>query len=236
MGFDRTKSIISVPRIDNDRIIGTLEGTVSVGAVISPTLSVAASATHNTGFGDSCLPMGIYSFDAGATWNDMGAQVPDLSGASPVFQTLDCVVSCSSVGIVTITCTNFLNPLTGSTPARTVLYKVVLLAKSDQGFITPLPVNLKLVHSSRFNYQKIHLDTTGSFTATAGNQGSLAVTHGLGYIPNVRVWRNSSGTIRPVVFQPEIKLTTTTLTFFYDAFFDFVDTTFNLIYRVYLDG
>lgn len=234
--FDKVR--MAVPEYKNDKIIGVLTGSISVAGASSPTLSVTATDTRDTGFGDWCLFSGIFSIDGGATWNDMGAQTPDLSVPGvPVFDTFDCTAACSSTGVFTITCINYVNLNTGTTSAKTALYKVVLLAKKGQGSITPLPVTaLPLYHYSGFNYQKIHIDDAGSFTATAGNTGQLVVPHNLGYVPNVRAWINIGGTIHPIVFQPEVRVDATNLTFFYDAFFDFIDRSFSVIYRIYHDA
>jgi hypothetical protein len=229
---------LAVPQYKNDKIIGVLTGSISVAGAVSPAVSVVATASPDTGFGDWCLFAGVFSIDGGATWNDTGSQTPELSvPGAPVFDTFDCTVTCSPTGVFTVTCTNYVNPNTGSTSAKTALYKILLLAKKDQGTINPLPTNaLPLYHSSKFNYQKIYLDDSGRFTTVAGNTGQLIVPHNLGYIPNVRAWENAAGTIRQVLFQPEIKLTNTDVTFFYDGFFEFTNRTFNIIYRIYLDG
>lgn len=238
MAFDYTRAIVSLPKNNTDKVIGVLTGSISVSGASSPATSATGSATRDTGFGDWCLFSGIFSTDGGSTWNDMGSQTPDLSiPGAPVFDTFDCVATCSSTGVFTITCTSFVNLNTGTVGAKTYQYKVILLAKDGQGTLTPLPTDsLPLYHSSRYNYQKISTEGTTSFTVTAGNNGQTSVTHNLGYIPNVRVWQNDAGTIKQIFSQPEVKITSTSVTFYYDGFFDSTNKTFNLIYRIYLDG
>lgn len=242
MSFDRKKSVIAVPRYDTDKIIGAFEGDLNIPA--SGTFTIAQNTiSHDTGFQESCLPIGIYSTNFGATWNDMGAIVP--SGLS--FQTEECTASVSSTGIVTILGTNWYDTGTGAgRPAKTVSYKVWLLAKKNQGRIAPLPISAQpLYHSSRFNYQKIFVESVLSLTVVWGGIGSVSYTHNLGYIPNIRTWVNDSGTIRMNVTHsllggitfvaPEIRLDESKITFYLDNFFG-EDYSEEFIFRIYLDG
>lgn len=235
---DLTKLKFSPPRLDHDKILGTLSGTINVPGVTSPTSSVTVNDVKNTGFNDTVLVEGIYSVDGGATWNDMGAMVPNLSNPStPVFQTLDCIPSSSPNGNITITATNYLNFVTGSTPAKTVLYKVVLIAKSDQGSVEPLPIaSSPLRYSSRFNFQKIFREGSTTLSVPAGSTNSVSVNHGLGYVPNLRMWLVNGSNITIVPYSVEVRLDNNNVTFFNDNTPFFTPATYNLIYRIYYDG
>jgi hypothetical protein len=247
MAFDRTKSVISVPRYQTDKIIGAFSDSFTIPASSAFTPS-QATKTHNTGFGESCLPIGIYSTDSGTTWNDMGVIVP--SGA--LFQTEECTASVSPTGVVTVLGTNWYDTTSFSgdgRPAKTVMYKIWLLAKKDQGVITPLPITtMPLYHSSRFNYQKIMPGGDGSKTlsVSAGNVGQESISHNLGYVPNVRTWVDDSGTIRMNVshamsglttfIAPEIRLDNNDMIIYRDNGFSFSSYSVNILYRIYLDG
>lgn len=59
----------------------------------------------------------------------------------------------------------------------------------------------ELAFDSRVNYQKIYIDGSVPLTvATPSSSTSTKITHGLGYIPNVRVWfTNGDGNISTAV-------------------------------------
>lgn len=238
MAFDRTKSVVSVPRYDTDKVIGSYSGTIEVAAA-PPGGSSSATAVHTTGFNESCLFAGIFSTDAGATWNDFGANTPDLTGGFLVLQTVDCTATCSVEGIITITVRNWYNNYAGYSNPKTVLYKLVLLAKPGQGSINPLPVNnIPLIHSSRFNYQKIHMEGTTTVTVPAGgNVAQANINHNLGYIPNTRAWiLQSTNTIGQLIFEPQIKIDETNMAIYADDTFGGSGISYTVIYRIYLDG
>ncbi len=246
MPFNYAKSFISVPRNNTDKIIGYFPGTLNVGASGSFTIAQATTTVDST-LGQSALPIGIYSVNGGSTWNDMGVSVPN----GTALQTEECTASVSPTGIITVLGTNWYN--TGTTGfgsgrgAITILFKILLLAKKDQGLITPpIITGDKQYHSSRYNYQKIFLDDVTSVTAAGSSTGQTPITHGLGYNPLVRTWINSSGTIRmnasyvlsggTSFAATQVKTTTSDVIFYADNRNNPSGYSVNLIYRVYLDG
>jgi len=173
---------MAVPQYPVDNIIGITTGSFNIAAptFIAPT---TATDTFDTGFGDTCLFQGIFSVDNGASQNDFGVNVPNLSTPGmPVLQTVTCYGGVLN-GVFTAYGLNFYDNVHSVGTAYTILYKVVFFAKSDQNALTTIPNNQVLNYSSEFNYQKVYLQD--SF-ANVGMTTSVAIS--LGYIPKVREW------------------------------------------------
>jgi hypothetical protein len=243
MVFDRTKIHMAVPAYDIDKIIGVTSGTINVAAPVAgaPDFGVkSATATFDTEFGDTCYPQGIFSYDGGVTWNDFGAMIPDLTTpANPVFQTVDCDASMIG-GVLTVKVTNYRDAVHATSTPRTVLYKVLFVAKKTQGSIEPLQTEEILYYSSQRNYRKIFLDSTVPFNLAGTSTGKSAnVIHSLGYVPKVRAfYQESSGLLRmlPIKFYSiEPRVTTTDVTFYQDPYWDVFAINGDLHYRIYLD-
>lgn len=182
---------MAVPAYKVDQIIGIHTGSFIVSAP-APFGSTTAADTFDTGFGDSCLLQGIFSTDAGNSWNDFGTYRPNLTTpAQPVLQTVTNYGMVGPTGIFTASAKNWYDNVHASGTAKTVQYKVLFIAKDTQGSITPLSTNEILIYSSAYNYQK-YLPTLGS--SFASTTGTTTVNHPLGYVPKVRAWFSPTST------------------------------------------
>lgn len=239
MAVVASKTQISVPLNDTDKIIGILSGTINITAPTGGLGDAFRTVTdaRSTGFGEACYFRGIFSTNGGTTWNDFGSATPDFSSGFPIFQTVECIATCSSTGVVSIKGTNW---IIGS--AATILYKVALIASNTQGNITPLPINSNTFFSSTINYQKIAMQGELPWTTTPGVTQSKTITHSLGVIPKIRAfYRKSDGTIEAITndeIQIDNQITTTTLTFFLDDYRSgFLSAISGQIeWRIYLDA
>lgn len=156
-----------------DKIIGVTSGSIPVGAGDMFGTAGVATATFDTGFGDTCFFEGLVSVD-GTTWNPLGTFLP---ASGPTFQTT--TASAYMVGgVLTVKAINYI------TSAKTVSYKIIFFAKDNQGAITPLSITDKLFFDSSKNYQKIF--KSGSFAVSTTTP--TTVTHSLGYVPKVRIF------------------------------------------------
>ncbi len=163
-----------------DQIIGSLTGSFPIAAG-SP--STNAFVVLDTGFGDTCLTMGFYSLDGGTTWIPINHSY--LNGTDPVTGQLSLTtfVDSATDGLISISATNT------TKSAYTIQYKVLLLAKPNQGRITPLPVGEKSAYqfTGNNNYMKVFKQDV----ITLAPSTSVTITHGLGYIPNFILWSSS---------------------------------------------
>lgn len=177
------------PLTKTDQIIGVFTGTLSVDTPTFVSTPKTATASHAHGFGDSCYFHGIFSTDGGTTWNDFGAQIPDVSGGGkPVSQTADCEAYVDTTNLV-VTGYSYYNSATGIGLPRTIQYKVYLLAKNSMALpIRPIATAERISWSSRYNYQKIAAQGTINLTVASGSTGSVVVTHNLGYVPKIRAF------------------------------------------------
>jgi hypothetical protein len=71
---------------------------------------------------------------------------------------------------------------------RSIEYRVALIAKPDQGDVTPQPVGAEVIFDTRLNYQKIKLDTSRAISVANTNEITEEFEHGLGYIPKTRTF------------------------------------------------
>lgn len=214
---------ILVPDYPLDQIIGYFTGTATVPA---PSLSpgfTTVTQTFQTNFGDSCYFQGIFSTDNGVTWNDFGSQTPNLAPPFPQFQTLD-VNAVSGISTLTVTLTNTYDLSHTIGIPYTATFKVYALAKNTMAqSVSPLPTNQILSFSSPFNFQQIDQQGTVSLNVAGGITGSTIVVHNLGYVPIVRAFQFAVATptvCQPIstgfIADPQVELTTSTLTFFSD--------------------
>ena len=162
-------------------IIGITSGSFTVAA---PTLgnNKTATVTFDTGFGTTCYFQGIFSTDSGATWNDFGSYVPNLTTpGQPVLQTTTCRGYVTSGGIMTMVGLNWFDIVHSSGSQKTILYKVALFAKPDQGNITPIDTSENTYYDSRENSRKVYISGTFDASTTA----NTTIPHSLGYAPKV---------------------------------------------------
>lgn len=177
--------LMAVPAYKIDQIIGIRTGSFIVSAP-SAGGSTTASDTFTTGFGDSCFFQGIFSTDAGVSWNDFGTYRPNLTTpGQPVLQTVTCYGMVSPTGVFTATAKNWYDNVHASGSAYTVQYEVLFIAKDTQGIITPIVTNEILYYNSKYNYQKYLPANSSSFASTTG---TTTIAHNLGYVPKVRAW------------------------------------------------
>lgn len=151
-----------------DKVLGTFEGSFTASAGGSPTRTTESISTS---IPESTLFQGIFSIDGGTTWRDFGKWLQ--AGLN-----ID-VFGRSTANTLAVIADNFSSSVT-------VMYKVALIAKPNQGDITPQPAGADIIFDSRLNYQKVLLDEARAISITNGNQGTESFTHSLGYIPKVR--------------------------------------------------
>lgn len=183
--IDTTKTVYS-SNIPIDRIIGTYSDSFSSAAPAQGTTS-SDSQDKTTNITETTLYTGIYSVDGGTTWYAFDDEIKHLDNNGSIF-----VRGESRSGTFKIISSNSRNPATGTGPAYTVQYHVALIAKPDQGDITPQPIGSDTYFDSRLNYQKISLDdaqnVSSGFTVTQSHNA-------LG-IPRARVWFETSGVLK----------------------------------------
>jgi len=224
---------------DTDKLIGMFTGSISVAAPTSIQFILSGTATHDTGFNETCYYQGIFSIDSGTTWNDFGSMTPDLGTPGiPVLQTQDC--NCSMIGgVLTVQADNYYNLATSSSSAKTFLYKVALFTKNTQGNIQSLPIDDTTSFDSRYNFQKIYAQDIIPFNMTSGVTKSFSISHNLGYVPKVRAFFQQTGS--PLKLVPlsfyfiEPRLTTSSVTFYIDGWYA-TTASGNIEYRIYLDA
>jgi hypothetical protein len=183
-----TSKIVFDSRIPTDKLLGSYDSFL-VSSNSTPNSTVTTTSVHVTNIPETTFVVGIFSIDNGATWQGMEAEVDhsDNQGAITVYAQ-------SIAGQVEIVAKNRRD---FGAPAGafvfTVLYKVMLLAKSDTSNVTPQPIGSNVYFDSRKNYQKIALD---DYQTVTGSNTTTVFTHGLGYEPRVRVFYETGGVLR----------------------------------------
>lgn len=180
---------MSIPAFNIDQIIDIKTGFFGVGAGITDGFGNVSSTN---GFderpswqGALYLFKGIWSHDGGASWREFGNSVVLGTAANDV-RTLNVDANMSSTngidaggnGIFDVVATN-----TGAS-GYVILYKMLFMARPDQGNIPITPLIKALRYSSKLRYMKILLDDV--FTAPLA--GTTPIAHNLGYLPNVSAW------------------------------------------------
>lgn len=228
---------------DMDKIIGTGSGSFTATAptaISTPTTSTMAYATT---IGANYYFQGIYSIDSGASWNDFGSQVPNLTTpGSPVFQTIDVVGIVGSAGTFTVAAFNYWDLVHGTGSAKTVMWKAIFFSKNEQGAINPqLIADPTLFTSVARNYQKVAIKDKVAFNVTSGVGKTAVVNHDLGYIPMVRAFYVAA---TPSVrvdglwagYRIATQITATTVSFVLDANYSVNTATGFIEYKVYYDS
>lgn len=181
-------SVVYASSIATDELLGSYTNSF-ISSNSTPGTTTTTTDTKTTKIAETTFVVGIFSVDGGTTWQGMETDVnhSDNNGDIQVYAQ-------SQSGILTIAAVNTRNASApGGTWTFTVQYKVMLLAKPDQGTVTPQPIGGNVYFDSRKNYQKIALDTSQTFTGT--NQ-TLTFTHSLGYVPRIRVFYETGGILR----------------------------------------
>lgn len=174
------RSLVFSSDIPIDKVLATFSGSFSAPAGTSANAWTDTNRTFNTGIPETTLFAGIYSVDGGATWNDMGTSV--YSGITELFS----CIGRSNSNQFTVMVRNFYNYNNNTGTARTVLYKVVLLEKPDQGEVSAGTTHSSIYFDSRENYQKIAVDDARNISVSNNTISTVNITHSLGYIPRVR--------------------------------------------------
>lgn len=151
-----------------------------------------ASATFNTDINDHTFFYGLFSLDGGATWNEFNSSVVEFASGFPVFQTCD-VWGESRPGTFTIMARNWYNFVSSSSTARTVLWKVAIIAQGNQG-LAPKGNSAEILQfTSSYNYKKIAVDAITPVTLSSLQRTTFVVSHLLGYVPKIRLWALENG-------------------------------------------
>lgn len=223
-----------------DKSIGVLSGAINSPAPTSSSGPTVTAQATKTGFNESCYFRGIHSTDSGVSWNDFGAITPNLSTPSmPVFQTVDVIGALEPDGGLRVTAINYYDYVHSAGTPRTVLWKVVLFSKNNQGSISPIamgnPVQFTTLDR---DYQKIALQSQVPFNISAFVAKTEVVAHNLGYVPQVRAfYQATDGTqlmLDPwLAFRIETRVTTTNVSFVLQSEYATNTRTGRIEYRIY---
>lgn len=221
-----------------DKIIGTYTGSFVSPAPTSGGGTTTTTFPITTNIPTSTFFQGIYSIDNGVTWNDFCNN--QLVLPPGIFFPFFSVIGKSTANTMTIKAINNYNYNTSSSSSYTVLFKVALIARPDQGIITPQPIGTNTFFNSKYNYQKILSDTINNITISSGSQ-SFTIPHNLGYIPKIRpfIFSNIDSSMNEAVNsflgRPDIKIDTNNVYFTFNAPFTGW-TTGKLYMRIYYDN
>lgn len=176
--FDPTKIQMTAPQFPLDQVIGVKTGSFGVAAGGPSGAQTNGFDSWQTGFGDQCLFIGLFSVDNGASWYTDGSSFPNGVDSTAGQLTLQFGISADVDGTVGVNANNT------TRSAYTVLYQVAMMSKPDQPPLTPMPTVQKLSYKSNLNYMKIAKEGV----LTLPNSGSQVINHGLGYVPNFLIW------------------------------------------------
>lgn len=182
------KLVYSVPQNRMDQVVDIINGSISVGAGVTDGFGfvTATTAQHLEDSHDGAIYLmkGLWSADGGASWQKIG-QFIDVGDSAGGRRTLQLDVSMFSEdlngpgGQLEIDATN------EGASGYTILYKVLLMARPDQGNkVTTKALVQPLRYSSKQRYMKIAFDDV----VTLPTSGSTIIPHNLGYVPDVSAW------------------------------------------------
>lgn len=98
----QAKNLLFTTRYPVDKIVNVYSGSFTATASSSTILSRRTHETIPHTFGDECFLELIYSLDGGTTWQDMDMPIPDLTGPSPVFQTVTVAAYSTTTNFVVV--------------------------------------------------------------------------------------------------------------------------------------
>lgn len=171
-----------------DKIVAVLSG----GFIASA--SVTTNYTIDHGFGVPVFLQMAYSLDGGTTWQDQNVAIPDLSVPSaPVFSTV--FPSCYSTATQNVIVAK--NSL--ASPRDVMFVAACIWNERSSNVISVSPPSggsgeTGFILSTDHNIQKVYIDNTGVATVPISGfppdiySTVMTISHGLGYIPNVRMW------------------------------------------------
>lgn len=227
---------------DVDKVIGVASGTIDSPAPTALGQVTNTTQTFNPGFGDGYYVRGIFSTDSGTSWNDFNVNIPNLTTpAQPVLNTVSAIAAVSQAGILNVIAVNWYDIVHSTSSNYSVMWKAALIAKNNQGSISPLPVNEVINFDSRlYNYQKIAFQGEIPVTLTSGSGFTTTVTHNLGYVPRVRAFFQHYTSQEKMTdlwnwTAIETRPTTTDVTFFLEPTNSFINATGQIEYRIYYD-
>lgn len=228
---------------DMDKIIGTGSGTFTATAPTAGNTPTTSTMAYATTIGANYYFQGIYSTDNGASWNDFGSMVPNLTTPGmPVFQTLDVLGVVGSAGTFTVIAFNYWDLVHATGSAKTVMWKAIFFSKNEQGAINPeLIADPTLFTSRSRNYQKVAIKNKIAFDVTSGVGKTAVVNHDLGYIPMVRsFYAQATPAVRIenlwTGYRIDTRITETTVSFVLDANYSAITATGFIEYKIYYDN
>lgn len=180
--------VVFASSLPTDKLLGSYTGSF-VATQVAANSSATYTAFHETSISETTFVVGIFSVDGGNTWNRMEASLnhSDNQGSLQVYAES----TASRVYVRALNSRTFSAPSPGQT--YTVQYKIMLIAKPDQGIVSPQPIGSSVYFDSRKNYQKIAVD---DYRTINGTGTTTTVTHDLGYIPRVIVFYEIDGVLR----------------------------------------
>lgn len=182
MAIDTTNALYS----STDDVDMVIHATVLSYTVVPGAAGSRQAFTYDTGLVQYARPLGIYTFDGGTTYNDLGDVIPNGGSfgiGSALLPTFYVITQCSSTGVMTFTVVRSV----GSGANTTVTINLLMLARDTPTAIT-LPGTISGSNAMNFfsknKYRNIALRGTASPTFP------VTVAHGLGTVPICAFWFN----------------------------------------------
>jgi hypothetical protein len=180
--------VFAIPDSKIDQIVDIITGSLSVGAGVDNGFGFITAATtdveHIAHEGKAYLYKGVWSFDNGATWQDLGNSVIVGSASGSGLRTLTLGAGFGTDHGLDSLASLDVGASNEGTIGYTILYKILCLARPDQGSVTGKALIQPLRYSSANKYMKIHKEGL----ITLPTSGTTSITHDLGYIPNFNAW------------------------------------------------
>lgn len=171
---------------ETDKIIGFTSSSMTVAA--AGVGSVATdTATFDTRFGTSCYFLGQFSTDGGTTWNDLGVYIPNLTTpGAPVLQTTTLRAYVTSGGVLTLVALNWYDNVHGTSSSKTIHYRIALIAKQNQGTVTPIGISPTAFFSTSSSNTSPQIYLKGTFAVST--TADTTITHNIGALPGAQSW------------------------------------------------
>lgn len=184
---DPSKISLAIPAFLNDLVLYADTVTFTVGAGLAGTQDIFPSSIPGL-TNQYCRPLGIYTWDGGATYSDLGDSLPigPLGSSLPnaVMPLFRCLMQVDGAGNINFVITKSLT--TSGSYDITISY--VVLAVDTPGILLPAfkYKGKKVLYTSRASYRKIatrinDVISTSSLTTTA---------HVVGGVPLIQFWYN----------------------------------------------
>lgn len=181
----------AVPEYKMDQIVDIIEGSFAIGAGVTDgfgfVTAAEASDVKAQLANDFFYIKGLWSHNGGASWQELGMDII-LGDSANGLRTL--TVDANSVN------TTGLNVFATNSGASgyTITYKVILMARQDQGSIGVTELNQPLRYNSKFKYMKIIQE---GVVALPTGSSDTQIPHNLGRIPNILAWYQTEFTPEP---------------------------------------